>query len=81
MHKNSIELIDSSLSNATFIHPPNVSPPQVTINNTKYAVKRLHEVLLETDEPGGVERITQNFLQECRLISKIRHPVGPDSLS
>ena len=46
----------------------------MTINNTKYAIKRIHDVLLETDEQGGVERITRNFLQECRLMAKIRHP-------
>ena len=46
----------------------------MTINNAKYAVKRIHDVLLETDEQEGVEKIAQNFLQECQLMSRIRHP-------
>lgn len=47
---------------------------QVTINNTKYAVKKIHNILLDTDEPGGLERIIQTFLQECQLMSRICHP-------
>ena len=39
-----------------------------------YAAKMIHEVLLETDEQGGVENMAQNYLQECRLMARIRHP-------
>ena len=40
---------------------------------TVCAAKRLHEILLEDDSPGGSDRIISNFEQECLTWSKLRH--------
>ena len=44
------------------------------INGEVYAAKKIHEVLLETDERGGVANIAGNYHRECRLMARIRHP-------
>ena len=38
------------------------------------AAKRLHDILLEDDSPGGVDRLIRNFEEECMTWSKLRHP-------
>ena len=47
---------------------------QVMVNGEVYAAKMIHEALLRTDEPGGVETVIQNYIRECRLMARIRHP-------
>ena len=44
------------------------------INGEVYAAKKIHEVLLETDERGGVANLAGNYRRECRLMARIRHP-------
>ena len=39
----------------------------------KGAGKKIHEVLLDADNVG-VRDIAQNYLQECQLMSDLRHP-------
>ena len=36
--------------------------------------KRLHEILLEDESPGGTEKLLSNFEAECITWSKLRHP-------
>ena len=43
-------------------------------NGTVCAAKRLHEILLEDESPGGVEKLISNFEAECLTWSKLRHP-------
>ena len=43
-------------------------------NGTVCAAKRLHEILLEDEWPGGVEKLISNFEAECLTWSKLRHP-------
>ncbi|XP_064389611.1 cyclin-dependent kinase-like 2 isoform X8 [Halichondria panicea] len=50
------------------------SVQEVMINGEVYAAKKIHEVLLETDERGGVANIAGNYHRECRLMARIRHP-------
>ncbi|XP_064389628.1 traf2 and NCK-interacting protein kinase-like isoform X5 [Halichondria panicea] len=50
------------------------SVQEVKINGEVYAAKKIHEVLLETDEHGGVANIDGNYHRECRLMARIRHP-------
>ena len=47
---------------------------QVEWNSTPCAAKRLHEILLEDDSPGGAEKLISNFEAECVTWSKLRHP-------
>ena len=47
---------------------------QVEWNGTVCAAKRLHEVLLEDDSPGGTKKLVSNFETECITWSKLRHP-------
>ena len=47
---------------------------EVDWNGTPCAAKRLHELLLEDDSPGGAERFISNFEAECVTWSKLRHP-------
>ena len=43
-------------------------------NGTPCAAKRLHEILLEDDSPGGKEKLLRNFEAECVTWSTLRHP-------
>ena len=43
-------------------------------NGTVCAAKRLHDVLLEDESPGGTDKFTNNFEAECLTWSKLRHP-------
>ena len=43
-------------------------------NGTPCAAKRLHEILLEDESPGGTEKLLSNFEAECVTWSKLRHP-------
>ena len=43
-------------------------------NGTVCAAKRLHEILLEDESPGGAEKLISNFEAECLTWSKLRHP-------
>ena len=47
---------------------------QAEWNGTPCAAKRLHEVLLRNESPGGTERLLSNFETECVTWSKLRHP-------
>ena len=47
---------------------------EVEWNGTPCAAKRLHEVLLEDESPGGTEKLLSNFEAECLTWSKLRHP-------
>ena len=43
-------------------------------NGTACAAKRLHEILLEDESPGGADKFIRNFETECLTWSKLRHP-------
>ena len=43
-------------------------------NGTVCAAKRLHDILLEDESPGGAKKIISNFEAECLTWSKLRHP-------
>ncbi len=43
-------------------------------NGTACAAKRLHDILLEDDSPGGTDKFISNFEAECLTWSKLRHP-------
>ena len=47
---------------------------EVEWNGTVCAAKRLHEILLEDQSPGGVAKLIGNFEAECLTWSKLRHP-------
>ena len=47
---------------------------EVSWNGTPCAAKRLHEILLEDESPGGTEKLLGNFEAECVTWSKLRHP-------
>ena len=47
---------------------------QVEWNGTPCAAKRLHQILLEDESPGGTEKLLSNFEAECITWSKLRHP-------
>ena len=47
---------------------------QVDWNGTVCAAKRLHDILLEDQSPGGVAKLIGNFESECLTWSKLRHP-------
>ena len=47
---------------------------EVEWNGTSSAAKRLHEILLEDQSPGGVAKLICNFETECLTWSKLRHP-------
>ena len=47
---------------------------EVDWNGTPCAAKRLHEILLEDDSPGGADKFISNFEAECVTWSKLRHP-------
>ncbi len=43
-------------------------------NGTVWAAKRLHDILLEDESPGGADKLISNFEAECLTWSKLRHP-------
>ena len=43
-------------------------------NGTVCATKRLHDILLEDESPGGADKFISNFEAECLTWSKLRHP-------
>ena len=47
---------------------------KVDWNGTVCAAKRLHDILLEDDSPGGADKLISNFEAECLTWSKLRHP-------
>ena len=47
---------------------------EVEWNGTACAAKRIHEILLEDESPGGTEKLLSNFERECVTWSKLRHP-------
>ena len=47
---------------------------EVEWNGTVCAGKRLHEILLEDQSPGGVAKLISNFEAECLTWAKLRHP-------
>ena len=47
---------------------------QAEWNGTVCAAKRLHDILLEDQSPGGVSKLIGNFEAECLMWSKLRHP-------
>ena len=46
---------------------------QVTYKHLTCAGKKLHEVLIEAGN-GGVDGMVHKYLQECQLMSSLRHP-------
>jgi len=50
------------------------SVEEVEIPGATCAAKRIHEILLRTGGVDGVKNITEKFVQECRLMSSLRHP-------
>ena len=42
-------------------------------NGTVCAAKRLHEILLEDESPGGAVKFIRNFEAECLTWSNLRH--------
>ena len=47
---------------------------EVDWNGTVCAAKRLHDILLEDESPGGADKLISNFEAECLTWSKLRHP-------
>ena len=47
---------------------------QVDWNGTTCATKRLHDILLEDESPGGADTLISNFEAECLTWAKLRHP-------
>ena len=47
---------------------------QVEWNGTTCAAKRLHDILLEDDSPGGADKLIGNFEAEYLTWAKLRHP-------
>ena len=47
---------------------------QADWNGTPCAAKRLHQILLEDEAPGGTEKLLSNFEAECLTWSRLRHP-------
>ena len=47
---------------------------KVEWNGTVCAAKRLHDILLEDESPGGADKLISNFEAECLTWSKLRHP-------
>ena len=47
---------------------------EVDWNGTVSAAKRLHDILLEDESPGGADKLISNFEAECLTWSKLRHP-------
>ena len=47
---------------------------EVEWNGTMCASKRLHDILLEDESPGGADKFISNFETECLTWSKLRHP-------
>ena len=43
-------------------------------NGTVCAAKRLHDILLEDESPGGADKFISKFEAECLTWSKLRHP-------
>ena len=43
-------------------------------NGTVCAAKRLHDILLEDESPGGAKKFISNFEAECLTWLKLRHP-------
>ena len=47
---------------------------EVNWRGTVCASKHLHDILLQDQSPGGVEKLISNFEAECLTWSKLRHP-------
>ena len=43
------------------------------MNGLVCAGKRIHEILLDTDN-AGMENVVAKYVQECQLMSDLRHP-------
>ena len=65
---------DLVFTNTTLGRGADASVYKAEWNGTLCAAKRLHEILLEDDSPGGRERLVRNFAIECVTWSKLRHP-------
>ena len=50
-----------------------MSPSQVEVNGLICAGKKIHEALLDAGNIG-VQEITSKYVQECQLMSDLRHP-------
>ena len=47
--------------------------PQVTYKHRTCAAKKLNEILIEASD-DGVDGVVRKYLQECQLLSSLRHP-------
>ena len=52
-------------------HP--ILSPQIEVNGLICAGKRIHEVLIDADN-AGIENVARKYVQECQLMSDLRHP-------
>ena len=50
-----------------------VVSPQVEVNGLICARKKIHDTLLDAGNVG-VQEITSKYVQECQLMSDLRHP-------
>ena len=62
-----VSLITSYLESSHSLHT------QVTYQHLTCAGKKLHEVLIEAGN-DGVDGVVHKYLQECQLMSSLRHP-------
>ena len=46
---------------------------QVEVNGMICAGKRIHEALIDADN-AGIENVARKYVQECQLMSDLRHP-------
>ena len=46
---------------------------QIEVNGLVCAGKKIHEVLIDADN-AGIENVTRVYVQECQLMSDLRHP-------
>ena len=47
---------------------------EVECENTCYAAKEIHEILLQSTQGEDLEAVETNFLNECRIWSSLHHP-------
>ena len=46
---------------------------QIEVNGLVCAGKRIHEILIDADN-AGIENVARKYVQECQLMSDLRHP-------
>ena len=46
---------------------------QIEVNGLIYAGKKIHDILIDAGN-AGVENVAGKYVQECQLMSDLRHP-------